>query len=126
MSQTRDGRRRQGQEAEEAAARYLTRKGLKVVTRNFHCRGGELDIVAWDAETLVFVEVRFRGNGSFENPMESVTPNKQQRVIRAASVYLQKQGLWQAPCRFDVIAITPGRWRRFRAQWIQHAFDATQ
>lgn len=125
MRETRDGRRKQGEQAEEAAARYLARKGLHIVGRNFHCRGGELDIIARDGETLVFVEVRYRGTTSYENPMESVTPRKQQRLIRAANYYLQRHQLWQYPCRFDVIAIQPGRLRRYQAHWIKNAFDAS-
>lgn len=124
MPTTTDGRRDQGNQAEAAAARYLERKGLHIVDRNFYCRGGEIDIIARDGDMLVFVEVRYRGTGSLENPLESVTPRKQQRLIKAASLYLQKHQLWDLPCRFDVIAITPGRLRRFQAQWIQHAFDA--
>lgn len=125
MAEAREGRRKQGDEAEDAAARYLAAKGLRIEQRNFCCRGGEIDIVAWDRGTLVFVEVRYRGSGSLENPMESVTIRKQQRLIHAASIYLQQQRQWQAPCRFDVIAVTPGRIRRFRAQWIKNAFDAS-
>lgn len=125
MAEAKEGRRKQGDEAEDAAARYLKAKGLHIAQRNFCCRGGEIDIVAWDQKTLVFVEVRYRGSGSLENPMESVTPRKQQRLIHAASVYLQRQRHWSHPCRFDVIAITPGRVRRFRAQWIKNAFDAS-
>lgn len=125
MAEAREGRRKQGDEAEEAAARYLAAKGLRIAQRNFYCRGGEIDIVAWDGVTLVFVEVRYRGSGSLESPMESVTTRKQQRLIHAAAIYLQRQRQWQAPCRFDVIAITPGRVRRYRAQWIKNAFDAS-
>ncbi|WP_148861775.1 YraN family protein [Marinobacter fonticola] len=125
MIETREGRRQQGLAAEEAAARYLAAKGLHIVQRNFCCRGGEIDVVARDGDTLVFVEVRYRGTGSLESPMESVTTRKQRRLIHAASIYLQRQHSWQMPCRFDVIAITPGRIRRFRAQWIKNAFDAS-
>ena len=125
MAEAMEGRRKQGEDAEAAAARYLTARGLRVEQRNFYCRGGEIDIIAWDGDTLVFVEVRYRGSCSLENPMESVTARKQQRLIHAASIYLQQQRHWQTPCRFDVVAITPGRVRRFRAQWIKNAFDAS-
>ncbi|PAV26051.1 putative endonuclease [Tamilnaduibacter salinus] len=123
--QPREGRRQTGQAAEEAAERYLRRRGLRIVSRNFHCRGGEVDIIGYDEKQLVFVEVRYRGQGSLEGALESVTVRKQQRLIRAASWFLQRHRLWDTPCRFDVLAMTPGRIRRYRAQWIQNAFQVT-
>lgn len=114
-----------GQEAEDAAARYLAARGLRIVTRNFHCRGGEIDIIGWDDSTLAFVEVRYRGHGSFETATESVTLRKQQRIIKAAQFYLHRHNAWQVNARFDVIAMAPGHWRRYRAQWIKNAFDAS-
>lgn len=125
MEQPTEGRRQSGQAAEDAAARYLRWRGFRIVTRNFHCRGGEVDIVGYDRQSLVFVEVRYRGHGSLEGALESVTGTKQQRLIRAASWFLQRHRLWDMPCRFDVLAITPGRVRRYRAQWVQNAFQAT-
>lgn len=114
-----------GADAERAAGRYLTARGLKIIDRNVHCRGGEIDIIGWDGDVLAFVEVRYRGNSSLESPLESVTAKKQRRIILAASVYLQRNQGWQAQCRFDVLAMTPGRIRRYRAQWIKNAFDTS-
>ena len=94
----------QGTAAEDLALRYLEARGLNLVTRNFRCRTGELDLIMRDGEQLVFVEVRSRRHARYGTPAESVTRTKQQRLLRAAAFYLQRQRL-DPPCRFDVVAI---------------------
>jgi putative endonuclease len=91
-----------GREAELAAARWLEARGLTVVARNHRCRGGEIDLVMRDGPALVFVEVRLRTNPHFGDAATSVTPTKQQRLIRAARDYLARNR-WQGPCRFDLV-----------------------
>lgn len=100
----RTSRQVAGSEAEDVALAHLQRNGLQLVERNFLCRGGELDLVMIDGATLVFVEVRKRSSRQFGGAAASITPAKQQRLIRAAQHFLQRYR--QAPaCRFDVIAI---------------------
>ena len=94
-----------GARGEEIAAAHLTRAGLRVVARNFRTRRGEVDIVAQDSETLVFVEVRTRRTASFGSPEESVTARKRQRVVLVAQQYLQERGLESRPWRVDVVAV---------------------
>lgn len=91
-----------GREAEAAAARWLEARGLTVVARNHRCRGGEIDLVMRDGAALVFVEVRLRTNPRFGDAAASVTPTKQQRLVRAARDYLARHR-WQGPCRFDLV-----------------------
>ncbi len=111
----------QGANAEDLALRYLEAQGLALVMRNFRCRAGELDLIMRDGEYLVFVEVRSRGYTRYGAPAESVTHAKQQKLLRAAAFYLQRQCL-EPPCRFDVVAILrPGG--ESRIEWIQDAFQ---
>ncbi len=111
----------QGTAAEDLACRYLEARGLILVTRNFRCRVGELDLIMRDGEHLVFVEVRSRRHTRYGTPAESVTRTKQQRLLRAAALYLQRQRL-DPPCRFDVVAILQTG-DEPQMEWIQDAFQ---
>jgi putative endonuclease len=90
------------------ACAHLERQGMKVVERNFRCRGGEIDVVAREREVVVFVEVKERTNSSHGSAIEAVTPLKRHRLLRAARLYAAKHGLSDSPLRFDVIAIDWG------------------
>lgn len=117
-------RKETGTHAESVAARYLKSRGVIIVERNVFSRGGEIDLVGRDNETLVFFEVRYRGRGSLTGGAESITFTKQRRLLRAASFYLHKHGLWNACSRIDVIAIAPGDVKKYRIQWIKNAIQA--
>lgn len=91
---------------EKMAGAYLETQGYEILEYNFRCRQGEIDIVARDGTYLVFVEVKYRRNGSAGNPLEAVNRKKQQTISRAALYYCMKQGYgMDMPCRFDVVAI---------------------
>lgn len=95
-----------GRRGEAQAAAHLARQGLRVWQRNVRLPGGELDLVAWDGETLVFVEVRARRRASCGGPLASVGGRKQWRVRRLAEVFLWRTGLvGRVACRFDVVGI---------------------
>jgi putative endonuclease len=111
---------RDGAAAEALAAGFLARHGLAILERNYRCRGGEIDLVARDGATLVFVEVRYRRSGRFGGAAASVDARKQARVLLAARHYLAARG--DVPCRCDVVALDaldPGR-----IEWIKNAFGA--
>jgi putative endonuclease len=97
-----------GDAGEELACRHLRGRGMKVLARNYRCRCGEIDVVADDRGTLVFVEVKERGGDSHGSAVEAVTVGKRRRVVRAARVYAAAHGLSDAPIRFDVLAIDWG------------------
>jgi len=97
-------RQAQGREWEQAALRYLTRRGLKKVEENFRCKGGEIDLIMRDGDTLVFVEVRQRADVEHGGAAASITPAKIRRLVRAAEFYLLRFPV-TPPCRFDVVAI---------------------
>ena len=111
-----DARAVAGRAAEDLAARFLDGQGLHVVARNFRTKRGEIDLIARDGATLVFVEVRFRRSERHGGAAESITAAKQARMVAAAQVYLLRQR-GDPPCRFDAIlldALDPARidWRR--------------
>ncbi|MBC7105406.1 MAG: YraN family protein [Firmicutes bacterium] len=100
--ESRTGRGRRG---EEEAAAYLARRGYEIVARNYRCPWGEVDIVAREGGTLVFVEVRSRTSLAFGLPEESVDRRKRARLRRAARHYLYSRGGPADGCRFDVVAL---------------------
>jgi putative endonuclease len=98
--------RASGKSAEDLAAEFLIAKGMRIVKRNFHFgRVGEIDIIAEDGQTLVFVEVKARSSTLYGTPEEAVTPAKQRAIRKVAQGYLYTQGINDRECRFDVIAI---------------------
>jgi putative endonuclease len=109
---------------EDAALQYLKRHGLELVTRNFTCRFGELDLVLRDRGHLVFAEVRFRGDAARGDGTVSVGPAKRKKLARAASLYLQAHPQYSAlPCRFDVIGCG-GSLAQPVFEWTRGAFEA--
>ena len=113
-----------GKAAEERACAYLNTQGLQLLTRNYHCRRGEIDLVMRHGQYLVFIEVRYRRSARFGSAAESVDGRKQGRLLAAAQHYLQQHRVQTQPCRFDVVAITADRGDNSAIQWIQDAFQA--
>jgi putative endonuclease len=95
-----------GRRAEDLAAALLEEAGLRILARNWRRPEGELDIVADDAGTCVFVEVRSRTGEERGHPLEAITPQKRARVIRAARLYLDAEPAHATAYRFDVVAVT--------------------
>ena len=113
-----------GERGENVAARFLTDAGYKILQRNFRSKLGEIDIVARQGRTLVFVEVKTRSEEQVR-PEDQVNADKQHQITKAADTYLSRFGFPQPPARFDVIAI---HWPEGRDPIIRHhenAFDAT-
>jgi putative endonuclease len=104
-------RRQCGQQGEGLAVDYLRRQGYGIVQQNYRCRSGEIDIIAWDGTTLVFVEVKTKSQPAFGAPQAMVNRGKQKKMVQVAMLYVQQQALYNTPLRFDVVAITlrPGR-----------------
>ncbi|MGD1009940.1 MAG: YraN family protein [Candidatus Aminicenantales bacterium] len=95
-----------GRTGEAMALKYLRRKRYRIVETSFRLFRGEIDIIARDGNTLVFVEVKTRTSGAYGRPEEAVTPAKQRQIRKVAQGYLFKRRLGDVPCRFDVIAIS--------------------
>lgn len=94
-----------GERGENLAARHLQDKGYKILLRNFRTEAGEIDIIAREGKTLVFVEVKTREDDARVDPDAQVDEAKMQQVIRVAKVYLSRYGVPQPPYRFDVVGI---------------------
>ena len=105
MSPRPDARQSLGLAGESAAAAALEAAGLTVVERRFRCRSGEIDLIAWDGDTLVFVEVKTRAGREHGTPAESVHGRKRARLARVAMVWLQRRGGLPPACRFDVVEV---------------------
>lgn len=107
-----------GAEAEAMAAAFLEHKGLKVIARNYRCRLGEIDLIALDGPTTVFIEVRQRTSSAFGGAAPSITAAKKQRLIKAARHYISR--LRSMPeCRFDALLIEGDP---PRLTWVRNAF----
>ncbi|HEX5392784.1 MAG TPA: YraN family protein [Rhodocyclaceae bacterium] len=113
-------RKPSGAAAEDLAAAFLARQGLRLVERNYRVRGGEIDLICMDGATLVFVEVRLRTNSRYGGAAASITATKQRRLILAASHYLQAHG--ERDCRFDCVLLTA--LDEHAIEWIRDAFAA--
>lgn len=96
--------RARGRIAEAEAAEYLARQGYELLEQNVETEAGEIDLVAREGETLCFIEVKARKDASYGPAIEAVPRRKQQKIIRAAALYLAVSGL-EVPCRFDVLAM---------------------
>jgi putative endonuclease len=101
-----DTRRTTGVKGEEEAARFLTRSGYAILDRNVRTRAGEIDLVAKEGKTLVFVEVKTRRDLiEGDPPQAGVHTRKQNRLAKLAHGYLKLKRIRQTPCRFDVVAV---------------------
>lgn len=96
--------RRLGTEAEDVAAKFLREKGFTLLGRRVKTRSGELDVVAWDGDTLAVVEVRQR-SGRWDSPESSLSTLKQRRLVRAAEEFVARMECDEVPIRFDLVAV---------------------
>lgn len=104
LANLRTSRQRTGDLGEEQALHYLESKGCQLLQRSFVCKGGEIDLIMRDGNSLVFVEVRKRATAAFGGAAASITPTKQKRMTLAAQVYLKSLATLPA-CRFDAVLI---------------------
>ncbi len=112
-----------GSTAERIALDYLLGQRLRLITRNFNCRVGEIDLIMRDGDVLVFVEVRYRRANRFASAAVSINYRKQQKLIKAASFFLCRNSHWaERVMRFDVVALDGPSESRSTLQWIKDAF----
>lgn len=117
-------RQRLGKSGEDLAVRELAARGYAILARRYRTRYGEIDIVAEQGATVVFVEVKARVKGDFGGAAVAVTPLKQRRLTAMARYYLAAHRLTQRPCRFDVVAIDAAGGSSARVAIYPGAFDA--
>lgn len=113
-----------GRRGEKEAVRALKKHGYRIVETNYRCRYGEIDIVAEDGATLVFVEVKARGSDRFGSPKEGVDYRKQRHITRACSAYLLQAGITDKDVRFDVVSVELGA-KGCVTEIVKDAFEAT-
>ena len=115
-----------GRAGERRAWRFLKRKGLRLVARNWRCDLGELDLIARDGERVVFIEVRTTASSApFSGaPEHTVGPDKQRRLRRLARAWLAKSTWRPQGVRFDVVALKRHSWLRWDIRYYPNAFDA--
>lgn len=113
-----------GKVAEDIAANYLLKQNLSLIERNFHCRFGEIDLIALEQEILVFIEVRYRENERYLNAIETVDKHKCRKIITTSEYFLNKNKRYRnSQCRFDVVTITDTLDKPV-IRWIKNAFQA--
>jgi putative endonuclease len=111
-----------GQEGEALAARYLKKNGYRIIEKNYRTKLGEIDIIAKDKDTLVFVEVKSRRSWQFGNPKAAVTPRKQRKISMVALHYLKSTHRTNVSARFDVATVTITH-DKPQIEIIKNAFD---
>ncbi len=111
-------KRRIGTAYEALAAEYLEKQGLRIIEKNFRCRQGEIDLIAYDGSYYIFIEVKYRRTAEAGNPAEAVGYRKQIKICRAADFYRMSRRISAStPVRFDVIGILDGQ-----ITWYKNAF----
>ena len=110
-----------GARGENAAAKYIRGLGFRIITRNFRVEMGEIDIIARDGNTLVFIEVKTRVDDSIATPEDQVNTAKQHQITKVAKLYMSRYGSPRPPARFDVVSVL---WPTGREPQIKHLVDA--
>lgn len=111
-----------GRSGEEAALDYLREKRYRIIQKGFRMLRGEIDIIAYDRKTLVFIEVKTRKSKDYGPPEESVTPAKQHQIRRIAEGFLARNNLQHVECRFDVLSLMFTEKGDYQIDHIQNAF----
>ena len=123
-------RQRLGEEGESLACDELEKLGYTIIERRYRTRFGEIDVIANDQGTVVFVEVKTKTDCTFSDPVESVTKQKQRRLVSMAEQYVAYQRLDDTPCRFDVVAVdssvTPSQITIYKDAFRQDGDDGDQ
>ena len=115
----RQNTRKEGNEGEDMACRFLEGEGCRIIARNFRSRRGEIDIISEDCGAIVFTEVKYRKSCRTGEPYEAVTFYKQRNICRTADFFRMKNGLsWEQACRFDVVSILGSE-----ITWYKNAYE---
>jgi putative endonuclease len=117
-------RKDKGDRGEDRAEAFLRKEGYRILERNYRCPLGEMDIIAREGKTIVFVEVKTRSSDRFGSPQAAIGPQKQRRMTAIALCYLKGQGWLGVPARFDVAAVSLDESGE-RVMLYKNAFDAT-
>lgn len=111
-----------GKSGEELAQKFLKKKKYRIITQGYRLFRGEIDIIAYEGDTLVFIEVKTRRRSQFGEPEESVTLSKQKQIQKIAQGFLTYNHLENAKCRFDVLAVTCNENQEYNIRHFKDAF----
>jgi putative endonuclease len=117
-------RRSEGARYEELACSYLKKKGYKIIDRNVYLLRKEVDVIALDRDTVVFIEVKGRRSARYGMPSEAVDARKQKHMIKIAGAYLEKMRMPDRACRFDVVSVKVGSDKHMSFEHVEGAFEA--
>ena len=108
---------------ENFANQYLQQQGLVFITKNFHCRRGEIDLIMLEGDTYVFIEVKYRKNINFGGAIAAISPTKINKIKKSIMFYLHQAGLneYNTPCRIDVVTLQ-GNINQPQVNWLKNAF----
>lgn len=118
-------KKNKGDRGEARAAEFLRGQGYRILERNYRCPLGEVDLIARDGETVVFIEVKMRSSDRFGSPQEAIGPRKQRRMTAIALYYLKAKEWLKAPARFDVAAVRLDGGKE-TVTLFKNAFDAVE
>lgn len=121
-----DNRISLGAKGEKLAVDFLREIGMTIICTNYRCRYGEIDIIAKDRETTVFIEVKSRSGLAFGTPSAAVTRRKQGQITKVAQHYLVDKSSTDIPLRFDVVAILVSSLRKPEIEYIPNAFEVCE
>ena len=111
-----------GHQKEQQAKQWLKKQGFKIIAENYHCKGGEIDLIGLRGESLTFFEVKFRQSYNYGHPAEMVTSQKQKHIVHCAKTFLLKNPKHQdRAMQFDVLTFSANQ---TEPDWIQNAFQA--
>jgi len=122
-----ESRMKLGTKGEKRAAKFLKRKGYKIIQRNYRCKLGEIDIIARQSDTIVFVEVKTRQTKDFGAPQDAITAAKKNHISKVALCYIKDKNLMGQSCRFDVVAVDfSPQSRKPKIDHIENAFELSR
>jgi putative endonuclease len=119
----KDKRHQLGKDSEQLAVDYLQKNGYTIIQRNYRIRGGEIDIIAKEKNTLVFIEVKSRTTTRYGHAIQSLTRQQQKRLSKTALTYLHQRKIVNHRARFDVVAIQKNQYAGTDIQLIRNAFE---
>lgn len=118
-------RRDLGRAGEKQASSFLRSKGYRILHNNYRGRGGEIDLIARDGATIVFIEVKTRSSNNFGSPLAAITPKKQHHLSMVAQEYLARHRLFDTDARFDVVGVLYDGGKLIEIDHIENAFEAS-
>ena len=107
---------------EELACHFLEANGYKILLKNYECTLGEIDLIAKENGSIVFIEVKTRRSEAMGAPVESVTHQKRRQIVKTAQYYLKRYGIKDSPCRFDVVSVLVPPGEETKIEIIKDAF----